>query len=115
MSLSREALSTTDFSEFVSGIDKSGIHPGEILIEEFLKPMNLSVYALAKQINIPRSRANDIARGKRAITVDTALRFSRFFGTSAEFWLNLQSNHDLDVGRKNLEAKIEKEIEPHGV
>lgn len=113
MSISREELNSIDFYEFTSGKDIELIHPGEILMEDFLKPMKLSVYALSKLINIPRSRANDIARGKRAITVDSALRLSRFFGNSAEFWLNLQSSYDLEVGRKTLANKIEKEIEPH--
>lgn len=75
--------------------------------------MDLSVYALANAIKIPRSRANDIARGRRSITTDTALRFGRYFGTSPEFWINLQTRYDLDVADWNLRKKIEREIEPH--
>lgn len=115
MTVAREELDKIDFSGITESEKINPVHPGEILMEEFLKPMNLSVYALAKQINIPRSRANDIARGKRTITVDTALRLSRFFGTSAEFWLNLQSAYDLEQGKIMLASKIEQEIEPYAV
>lgn len=72
------------------------IPPGEILLEEFLKPMEISVYKLAKDIGVSRARMNDIALGRRTITPDTAIRLSRYFGTSAEFWLNLQIAHDLE-------------------
>lgn len=113
MTLAREELDHIDFADITENGQINPVHPGEILLEEFLKPMSLSVYALAKQINIPRSRANDIVRGKRTITVDTALRLSRFLGTSAEFWLNLQSAYDLEKGRKSLASKIEEEIEPY--
>lgn len=72
------------------------VHPGEILKEEFLSPMNVSAYRLAKEINVPETRISEIIRGKRAITADTAIRFSKFFGTTAEFWLNLQNLFDLE-------------------
>ncbi len=87
-------------------------HPGEILREEFLEPMALSVYALAKAIKVPRSRVNDIVLGRRALTADTALRLARYFGTSAEFWINLQAHYDLALARERLNRRIEKEIEP---
>ena len=72
------------------------IHPGEILKTEFLEPLNLSQNRLAKEIGVPPRRINEIVHGKRAITADTALRFSRFFGTTAQLWLNLQSHYELD-------------------
>ena len=72
------------------------IHPGEILEEDFLKPMNLSQNELARQIGVPPRRINEIVHGKRSITADTAIRFSKFFGTSAKLWLNLQAEYDLD-------------------
>ena len=78
------------------------IHPGEILLEEFLKPMSLSQYRLAKDIGVPARRINEIVHGQRAITADTALRLSRFFGTSERFWLNLQVRYDLEVEKDNL-------------
>lgn len=88
------------------------IHPGEILLEEFLVPMEISQYRLAKDIHVPPRRINEIVHGKRAITADTALRLSRYFGTTAEFWTNLQSAYDLDVARQDIGSKLEKEIEP---
>jgi addiction module HigA family antidote len=88
------------------------IHPGEILLEEFLTPMEISQYRLAKDIHVPPRRINEIVHGKRAITADTALRLARYFGTSAEFWTNLQSAYELDVARQEIGGKLEKEIEP---
>ncbi len=86
--------------------DYPPIHPGEILLEEFLKPMNLSQYRLAKDIHVPPRRINEIVKGKRAITADTALRLSRFFGISEDFWLGLQSDYDLERARENLPEEM---------
>lgn len=83
------------------------IHPDEILKEEFLVPMNISAYRLAKDINIPQIRISEIIHGKRSITADTAIRFSRFFGTTAEFWLNLQNLYDLEEEEKNHAPEFE--------
>ena len=88
------------------------IHPGEILLEEFLTPMEISQYRLAKDIHVPARRINEIVHGKRAITADTALRLSRYFGNSAEFWSHLQSAYELDITREDIGEKLEKEIEP---
>lgn len=77
------------------------IHPGEILKEEFLDSMNITAYRLAKEINIPQTRISEIIHGKRSITADTAIRFSKFFGTTAEFWLNLQNLYDLEEEENN--------------
>lgn len=88
------------------------IHPGEILLDEFLTPMVISQYRLAKDIHVPPRRINEIVHGKRSITADTALRLARYFGTSAEFWTNLQSAYELDVARQEIGDKLEKEIEP---
>ena len=78
------------------------IHPGEILSEDFLKPMNISQYALAEAIKLPPRCINEIVQGKRGITEDTALRLGRFFGMEAQFWLNLQTRYDLEVTQKKL-------------
>ena len=86
------------------------IHPGEILLEEFLLPMELSQYRLAKDINVAARRINEIVHGKRAITADTALRLSRFFGTSERFWLNLQTGYDLEVEKDRLGDRLEVEV-----
>ena len=86
------------------------IHPGEILEEEFLKPMGISQYRLAKDLKVPPRRINEIVHGKRAISADTALRLSRFFGTSAELWLGLQTHYDLDVANDKLGNKLKLEV-----
>jgi addiction module HigA family antidote len=86
------------------------IHPGEILLEEFLKPMGISQYRLAKDISVDPRRINEIVHGKRAITADTALRLGRYFGTSARFWINLQSHYDLEVQEMELADRLEEEV-----
>ncbi len=87
------------------------IHPGEILLEEFLKPMNLSQYRLAKDIGVPARRINEIVHGKRAISADTALRLSRYFGLSERFWLNLQSRYDLEMAKDRLGERLACEVQ----
>ena len=86
------------------------IHPGEVLLEEFLKPMGLSQNKLALNIGVPARRINEIVLEKRRITADTALRLARFFGTSSEFWVGLQSQYDLDVTADALGERLEKEV-----
>ncbi|MFQ5641634.1 MAG: HigA family addiction module antitoxin [bacterium] len=89
------------------------IHPGEILLEEFLKPMGISKYRLAKDINVPARRMNEIVQCKRAITPDTALRLSKYFGLSERFWVNLQARFDLEVEKERLKNRLEKEVHVH--
>ena len=86
------------------------IHPGEILLEEFLQPMGISQYRLAKDISVPARRINEIVHGKRGISADTALRLSRYFGLSERFWMNLQSRYDLETEKDKLGERIEKEV-----
>ncbi|MBW2176347.1 MAG: HigA family addiction module antidote protein [Deltaproteobacteria bacterium] len=86
------------------------IHPGEILMEEFLEPMGISQYRLAKDISVSPRRINEIVHGKRAITADTALRLGRFFGMSPQFWLNLQTRYDLEVTEDLLEDRLNNEV-----
>ena len=86
------------------------VHPGEILLEEFLKPLGISQYRLAKDISVPPRRVNEIVQGKRSITADTALRLARHFGLSERFWLNLQSRYDLEVEKDKLDMRLEKEV-----
>jgi len=86
------------------------IHPGEILMEEFLKPMNISQYKLAKDIHVAPRRINEIVHGLRAITPDTALRLARYFGMSERFWINLQTRYDLEVEKDRLQDRLEKEV-----
>jgi addiction module HigA family antidote len=86
------------------------IHPGEILREEFLIPLGISQYRLAKELSVPPRRINEIVRGTRAITADTALRLARYFGTSERFWLNLQARHDLEVEKDRLGSRLLREV-----
>lgn len=86
------------------------MHPGEILMEEFLKPLGISQYRLAKDINVPARRINEIVHRKRAITADTALRLSRYFNLSERFWLNLQARYDLEMEKDKLDDRIEAEV-----
>jgi addiction module HigA family antidote len=86
------------------------IHPGEILLEEFLEPMDISQYRLAKDIGVPPRRINEIVQGKRAISADTALRLSRYFGLSERFWLNLQTRYDLEMEKDKLKGRLEVEV-----
>ena len=90
------------------------IHPGEILQEEFLKPMEISQYRLSKDISVDPRRINEIIHGKRSISADTALRLGRYFGISARFWLNLQSHYDLEVHESYLGLRLEKEVAVRG-
>jgi len=86
------------------------VHPGEVLLEEFLKPMNLNQNRLALNISVPARRINEIVLGKRSITADTALRLAKFFGVSAEFWLGLQAQYDLDVTAEKLGKRLQQEV-----
>jgi len=88
----------------------ANITPGEILAEDFLKPMGLSQYRLAQDIGVPPRRINEIVKGERAITADTALRLGRYFKMSAQFWLNLQSHHDLEIVEEQLGRRLQREV-----
>jgi addiction module HigA family antidote len=88
------------------------VHPGEVLLEEFLKPMEISQNKLARDLRVPPRRINEIVLGKRSITPDTALRLARYFGTTERFWLGLQMDFDLEEARRNLAASIEQEVKP---
>lgn len=89
------------------------VHPGEVLLEEFLEPMGISQYRLAKEIKVPLRRVNEIVLGRRGITADTALRFARFFGTTPELWQNLQSQYEMDIAKQSVWAKIKETIVPY--
>ena len=87
------------------------VHPGEILLEDFLKPLGLTQYRVAKSLSVPARRINEIVHGARAVSADTALRLARFFGTSERFWLNLQSGYDLEVERDRLKTRLVREVQ----
>ena len=88
------------------------VHPGEVLLEDFLKPLGISQYRLAKDMKVYPRKINKIVHGKRAITADTALRLSHYFGTSAELWMNLQALYDLEKTRDEIEGQLENEVVP---
>ena len=91
------------------------VHPGEVLLEEFLTPMNVSQNRLARDIGVPPRRINEIVHGKRAITADTALRLARYFGTSEGFWMGLQADYDLEEARDRLGDRLQQEVRTHAV
>jgi addiction module HigA family antidote len=97
----------------MNGRDFPPVHPGEILLEEFLKPMSISQYRLAESIHVPARRINEIVLEKRGITADTALRLSRFFGNSAQFWMNFQTRYELESARNLSASSIDREVRPH--
>ena len=115
MSIKRVELDAgrVDLRDVASGRRVKPAHPGKVLRMEFLDPMGLSVYALANAIKVARSRVNDIVRGRRSITADTALRLARFLGTSPELWVNLQASFDLEAAKDMSRKRIEKEVEPY--
>ena len=117
MTIEREDVDrrNVDFSDVASGRRLPPVHPGEVLRDEFLKPMELNVYRLAREIGVSRPRLNDIALGRRAVATDTALRLGRYFGTTPEFWINLQARYDLDVAERTLRRRIEREVAPRNV
>ena len=90
------------------------VHPGEVLLQEFLEPLEISQYRLAKDISVPARRINEIVHGTRAITADTALRLARYFRTSERFWLNLQARYDLEVEKDRLGKRLEREVLQRG-
>lgn len=92
--------------------DFAPTHPGEVLREDFLKPIGLSQYALAKAIGVPQIRVSEIVNAKRAVTPDTALRLARYLGTTAEFWIGMQSTFDLETARDRVGATIEEQVQP---
>ena len=115
MTIKREDLDrrAIDFSDVATERLLPPVHPGEILRDEFLRPLGLSVYRLARALKISRPRLNDIVLRRRGVSTDTALRLGRYFGTTPEFWINLQARHDLDVAERTLRVEIEQEVEPY--
>ncbi|MGD0075553.1 MAG: HigA family addiction module antitoxin [Candidatus Binataceae bacterium] len=88
------------------------VHPGEILLEEFLKPLKMNAHRLALALRVPANRIGQIVAGDRDLSLDTALRLGRYFGTGAEFWVNLQARYDIETAKGELEEKIEREVQP---
>jgi antitoxin HigA-1 len=89
------------------------VHPGDVLREEFLKPLNMSVNKLSLSLGVPATRMGEIVNGRRAVTADTALRLARFFGTTSEFWMNMQTGYELEMAKDKLSAIIERTVHPY--
>lgn len=112
MSIQREELTTLKWGKIVSGEKLAPVHPGEILLHDFIEPMGLTRYKVAKFANVPQRRIDEICSGNRAITADTAMRLARLFGMSAQTWMNLQAQYDLEVAENELGDKIDLEVMP---
>lgn len=112
MSIKRERLQATDFSAVVTGRKLSPVHPGEVLANDFIEPMGITRYRVAKAMGVPQRRIDEICAGERAISADTALRLERVFGMEAQVWLNLQARYEIEAANRGLRQKIEREARP---
>ncbi len=112
MAIKREELRSADFSGIVTGRRLAPVHPGEVLFKEFIEPMGLTRYKVAKGTGVPQRRIDEICAGSRAMSADTALRLARFFGVEAQFWINLQARYDLEVAERESRKRIEREVTP---
>jgi addiction module HigA family antidote len=108
----RSRSSTTIVDEAARDDRLAPVHPGEILLEDFLKPMAISQHRLARALGVPAQRVHDLVHGRRAITADTALRLARFFSIEAQFWMNLQTRYDLEMAADASQERIEREVAP---
>ena len=112
MSINREDIGKLNLSSVATGKRLKPVKPGDILARDFMKPLGLSANALAKELHVPPNRISSVLNGSRAVTADTALRLSRYFGGTAQFWINLQAQYDLELAMRTTGTKIKKEITP---
>ena len=112
MSIDRKALASTDFAGVTIGKRLKPVHPGEVLLKDFIEPMGLTRYKVAKSINVPQRRIDEICTGDRAMSADTALRLGRLFGMDAQVWMNLQAQYDLEVAERGLRKRLDTEVTP---
>ena len=112
MSIQREELNTMQWDDVATGERLAPIHPGEVLLHDFIEPMGLTRYKVAKFTSVPQRRIDEICSGKRAVTADTAMRLGRLFGMSAQTWMNLQAQYDLEVAEHELGDRIALEVMP---
>lgn len=112
MAIRREDLKGTNFRDVATGRRLAPVHPGEVLMKDFIEPMTLTRYKVAKLAGVQQRRIDEICSGQRGITADTALRLARLFGTDAQFWVNLQAQYDLETTEKELRKRIEQEVTP---
>lgn len=112
MVIKREDLGQTDLSQVTSGRRLAPVHPGDVLMKEFVEPLNITRYKVAKGTGVPQRRIDEICSGSRGISADTALRLGRFFGVDARFWMNLQAHYDLEVAERESCKRIAREVTP---
>jgi len=112
MKINRSEVSGIDFSDVGTGKKLKPVHPGDVLLKEFIEPMGLTRYKVAKGAGVAQRRIDEICAGNRAMTADTALRLGRFFGIDAQVWMNLQTQHDLDVAQRELRKRLVDEVTP---
>ena len=112
MTIKREALKSVDFKDVATGRKLAAVHPGTVLLQDFIEPLGLTRYRVAKAIKVQQRRIDEICSGDRAITANTALRLERLFGMEAQTWLNLQAQYDLEVAERELRKKIDAEVTP---
>ena len=114
MTIKREDLDSgrVDLSEVIAGGRLPAVHPGDILRDDFLQPFGMSVLGLAKELKVSRSRISDVVRRRRTVSTNTALRLARYFGTTPEFWINLQARYELDMAKHSLWQRVEREVAP---
>src|SRR5437588_7795125 len=112
MTIKREELRNADLSGVTTGRRLAPVHPGEVLLKEFIEPMKLTRYKVAKGTGVPQRRIDEICSGSRGMTADTALRLARFLGVEAQFWMNLQARYDLEVTERGSRKRIEREVTP---
>ena len=112
MTIRRDALMKTDFSDISTGKRLAPVHPGAVLLNDFIEPMGISRYRVAKNINVPQRRIDLICRGEAAVSAEMALRLGRLFGTTPEFWVNLQAQYDLEVAQRAAGKEIARAVVP---
>ncbi len=112
MNIERKAIFGMDFSDVSTGRKLKPVHPGEILLKDFIEPMALTRYKVAKGTGVAQRRIDEICAGQRAMTADTALRLGRFFGMDAQIWMNLQGQYDLEVAQRELKKRLDREVTP---
>ncbi len=112
MAIAREELKHMDFKDVATGKRLAPVHPGDVLMRDFIEPMGITRYKVAKLMKVQQRRIDEICSGNRAITGDTALRFGRLFGVDAAFWINLQAQYDLEISYKKMHKLVDKEVTP---
>jgi len=115
MAIKREELKGMDFWDVATGKRLAPVHPGDVLMRDFIEPMGITRYKVAKLMNVQQRRVDEICRSERSITGDTALRLGRLFGVDAAFWINLQAQYDLEVSYRKLHRQVEKEVAAHRI